>query len=120
MLFRSDGDIYYYDIFFLTWTPKHEKEDLLTAHGSFLFLVCQNTMEDSLMDPCIILLLEYGNKFIFTFIDLHILTITMQCIAPQEGKIFTFLHDQRWAKLYDGGSHILCGLGKKISHYMYV
>ena len=51
-----DRDIYHYDIFFLTWIPKQGKDDLLAAHGSFLFIVCQNTMEDSLMDPCTILL----------------------------------------------------------------
>ena len=45
-----DGDIYHYGIFFLTWTSKHEKDDLLEAHGSFLFIACQNTLEDPLMD----------------------------------------------------------------------
>ena len=66
-----------------------------------------------------------GEKFTFESIDflaqyLQPLNTSMQCIAPQEGKIFILLQEQSWAKPYGGGSHILCGLGKKISHYIYV
>ena len=66
-----------------------------------------------------------GEKFVFAFIDcliqyLHTLTISMQCIAPQEGKLFIWLHGQFWAKLYDGDNHLLCGLGQELYHFMYV
>ena len=46
-------------------------------------------------------------------------TIHIQCIAPQEGRLFIELHGQHWAKLYDGDSHILYGLGK-VFPFMYV
>ena len=65
-----DGDIYYGDMFFLTWASKHEKEDLHAAHSSFLFMdAYQTTMEDSFMDPCVILLPAYGKNFFFPIID---------------------------------------------------
>ena len=115
-----DRDIYHYDIFFLTWISKHVEDYFLAAHGSFFFIACQNTMEDSFIDPCIILLLAYGKNFVSTFIDFHTLTVTLQCIASQEGKLVTLLHDHYWANLYDGGSHLLCGLGKMFYHHMYV
>ena len=52
-----DGDIYYYDVLFLSWVSKHEGEGLQAALGSFLFMkVRQTTMEDPFMDPCIFLL----------------------------------------------------------------
>ena len=73
------------------------------------------------MDLCIILLPVHGKKFVFAFIGhltqyFHTLTISIQCIAPQEGKLLFELHGQFWAKLYDGDNHILCGLGK-VFHY---
>ena len=106
-----DGDIYYYATFFLSWIPKHEKKDLLAAHSSFLFMeACQTTMEDSFMDPYIILLLTYGKKYGFTFADLYTLTIILQCMALQVGKIFRLLHGLCCAKLYDGGRHLSHGL----------
>ena len=72
------------------------------------------------MDPRTILLPAYGEKLVYTFIDLHTLTILMQCIASQEGKLVKFLHELYWANLHDGGSHIFCGLGKMFYHQMYV
>ena len=120
-----DGDIYYCDIFFLTWISKHEKEGFHATLGSFLFMgVCQTPMEELFMDPCISLLPVHGENFFFAFIDcltqyLHTLTIYMQCIAPQEGKLFIELHGQHWAKLYDGDNHILYGLGKVFYYFMY-
>ena len=64
-----DGFIYYCDIFFLTWTPKHDKGDLHEAYGSFLFIgVCHTTMEDSFMDPVTILLSLHGKNYVFAFI----------------------------------------------------
>ena len=64
------------------------------------------------MDPYIILLSAYGKKSVFTLADLYTLTIILQCMALQEGKLIMLLHDQNWAKLCDGDSHILYGLGK--------
>ena len=119
-----DGNIYYKDMIFLTWISKHEKEDLHAAHGSFLFIgVCHTTMKDLFMDPYIIFLLVHGKNFFFAFIDyltqyLHTLTISIQCIVSQEGKLFIELHGQHWAKLYDGDSHLLYGLGK-VFYFMY-
>ena len=65
-----------------------------------------------------------GEKFFFAIIDcliqyLHALTISMQCIAPQEGKLFIWLHGQFWANLYDGDSHLLHDLGQVCCAYMY-
>ena len=54
------------------------------------------------------------------FIDLHTLTILMQCIASQEGKLVILLHEFYWANLHDGGSHLFFGLGKMFNHHMYV
>ena len=111
-----DGDIYYCDVLFFTWVSKHEEEDLHAALGSFPFMgVCQTIIEDSFMGPCIFLLPTYGESFC-----LHPLTFFWQCIAPQEGKLFIELHILHWAKLYDGDSHFLCGLGKRCFSYMYV
>ena len=117
---NDDRNIYQYGIFFLTWGSKHEKDHLLAEHGSFFFIACQHTMEDSFMDPCTILLPAYGEKFVYTSIDLHTLTILMQCIASQEGKLVTLLHKFYWANLHDGGSHLFFGLGKMFYHHMYV
>ena len=78
-----DGNIYYCDMFFLTWISKHKKEDPHAAHGSFLFMgVCQITMENLFMDPCIILLSVHGKNIVFASIDyltqyLHSLTISV-------------------------------------------
>ena len=113
-----DGNIYYIDMIFLTWISKHKKGDLPAAYDSFLF------MEGLFMDPIIILLSIHGENIDFSFIDflkhyLHTLTISIQCIAPQEGKLFIELHGQHWAKLYDGDNHILYGLGQLFS-FMYV
>ena len=72
------------------------------------------------MDPHTILLPAYGEKFVYTFIYFHNLAIIMQCNASQEGKLVTLLHDHYWADLYDGGNHLLCGLGKLFYHHMYV
>ena len=116
-----DGDIYYCDMFFLVWISKHKRKELHAAHDSFLFMgVCITPMEDLFMDPCIILLSIHGKNLVFEFIYLHILTISMQCISPQEGKFFILLHGQHWAKLYDGDIHLLCGLGQVFYHCMYV
>ena len=107
----EDGVIYYYATFFLTWIPKYEKKDLLAAPSSFLFMgACQKNMEGSFMDPYIILISAYGKKYFFTLADLYTLTIILQCMALQEGKLIRLLHGQNWAKLYDGGNHILHGL----------
>lgn len=91
---NDDRDIY--GIFFLTWVFKHKEDYLFAAHGSFFFIACQNTMKDSCMDPCTILLPAYGEKLVYTFIDLHTLTILMQCIASQEGKLVKLLHELYW------------------------
>ena len=72
------------------------------------------------MDPCTILLPAYGEGFVFTFIDLHIVAIPMQCIASQGGKLVTLLHELYWANLHDGGNHLFCGLGQMFYLYMYV
>ena len=77
-------------------------------------------MEYLFMDPIMILLLAHGKDLVATFGDLHSLTIFMHCIAPQEGKLFIELHGQHWAKLYDGDSHILYGLGQVFYPFMYV
>ena len=55
------------------------------------------------MDPCIILLPAYDKEVVYKLIDLHTLTILMQCIASQEGKLVNGLY---WANLHDGGSHL--------------
>ena len=68
------------------------------------------------MDPSIILLLAYGKSLVFSFSDFHTLIIMLQCMAPQRGKFFMFLHEKIWAKPYDGDSHLTHGLGKKIFH----
>ena len=113
-----DGNIYYRDMIFLAWISNHKKGDLHAAYVSFLFMgVCHTTMEDLFMDPCIILLPVHGGNFVFSFIDfptqyLHDITIYLQCISPQKGKLFIELHGQDRAKLCDGDSHILYGLGK--------
>ena len=54
---------------------------------------------------------EGGEDFVFACIDyltqyLHLLTISMQCLAPQEGNLFIKLWDQNWARLCDGGNHL--------------
>lgn len=72
------------------------------------------------MDPCTIFLPAYGDNFSYTFIDLHTLTILMQCIASQGGKLVILLHELYWANLHDGGNHLFCGLGKMFYHHMYV
>ena len=46
---NDDRDIH--GIFFLTWISKYEEDYLFAAQGSFFFIACQNTMEDSCMDP---------------------------------------------------------------------
>ena len=120
-----DGDIYYCNMFFLTWISKPKKKGLHATHGSFLFMgVCQNTMEDLFMDPCIILLPVHGEKFVVESIDflkkyLHALTISMQCIAPQECELSIWLHGQFWANLYDGDNHLSYDLGKVCFSYIY-
>ena len=115
-----DGDIYYCDVLFLSWVSKHEGEDLQAALGSFLFIeVYQTIMEVPFMDPYIFLLPTYGESFVFAIQNLHARTIPWQCIAPQVSKLLIFLHNQCWAKLYDGGSHLLCGLGKVCFTCMY-
>ena len=75
-------------------------------------------MKDSCMDPCTILIPEYGEKLVYTFIDLHTLTILMQCIASQEGKLVTLLHELYWANIHDGGIHLFCGHGKIFYHHL--
>ena len=60
---------------------------------------------------------EGGENFVYACIDyltqyLHLLSISMQCLVPQEGSLFLKLHDQYWARLYDGDNHISYGLGK--------
>ena len=70
------------------------------------------------MDPYIILLPVYGKKYFFTLADLYTLTIILQCMALQEGKLIRLLHGKNWANLYDGDNHILYGLGKVFS-FMY-
>ena len=77
-------------------------------------------MEDSCMDPCTIFLPAYGEEVVYTFIDLHTLTILMQCIASKEGKLVKLLQELYWANLHDGGSHLFCGLGKMFYHHFYV
>ena len=58
-------DIYYYDVLFFSWVSEHEGEDLQATLGPFLFKgVCQNTMEDPFMDPCVFLLPTYGESFV--------------------------------------------------------
>ena len=72
-----DGDIYYYDVIFLSWVSKHEGEGLQSAPGSFLFMeVCQTTMEDLFMDPCVFLLQTYGEILVCATQYLHALTIS--------------------------------------------
>ena len=123
-----DGNIYYIGMillamFFLTWIFKYKEGDLYATYGSFLFMgVCHTTMEGSFI--CIILLSTHGKKFFFASTNyltqyLDTLTIHIQCIIPQEGKLFIELHGQHWAKLYDGDNHPLYGLGKVFS-FMYV
>ena len=83
-----DGDIYYCDVFLLTWISKHKRKDLHTTHDSFLFMrVCHTTMESLFMDPIILLLSVHGKNIEFAFIDFltqyfHSLTISIQCISP--------------------------------------
>ena len=78
-----DGDIYYYDMIFLTWISKHKNKYLHTAHSSFLFMeICHTIMEGSLMDLTINLLLVDGKNCVFALIDylthyLHSLTISI-------------------------------------------
>ena len=120
-----DGDICYQGVIFLTWVSKHKKEDLHAAHGTFLFIgVCPTTMENLFMDPYIILLLAHGKNFTLTYMDyltqyLCVLTIPIQCIAPQEGKLLFGLHGHILAKYCDGDNHLLCSLGKMF-HYSFM
>ena len=113
-----DGNIYYIDMIFLTWISKHKKEDLHLRYGSFLFIgVCHTIMEDLFMDPIIILLSLHGKNYVFAFIDcptqyLHALTIYLQCIAPQRGKLFFGLHAPFLANYYDGDIHLLYEFGQ--------
>ena len=72
------------------------------------------------MDPIIILLLLHGKDLVVAFSDLHTLTISMQCITPQEGKLFIELHDQQWARMYDGDNHLLYVHGQVLYYFMYV
>ena len=61
-----DGDIYYYDMFFLNYISKHKEKYPHAAHGSFLFMgVCHTTMEGLFMYLCIILLPVHGKKLGF-------------------------------------------------------
>jgi len=115
---NDDRDIY--GIFFLTWVFKHKEDYLFAAHGSFFFIACQNTMKDSCMEPCTILLLAYGEKLIYTFIDFHTLTILMQCFSSQEGKLVKLPHELYWDNLHDGHSHLFCSLGQMFYHHIYV
>ena len=104
------------DVFFFSWISKHGEEDLHAELGPFLFMgVCQTIIEDSFTSPCIFLLPTYGEIFF-----LYPLTISWQCIVPQEGKLFIELHELHWAKLHDGDSHLLCGLGKRCFPYMWI
>ena len=70
------------------------------------------------MEPYIILLPVYGNKYVLTLADLYTLTIILQCMALQEGKIIKLLHGQNWANLYDGDKHLLYGLGQ-VFYFIY-
>ena len=70
------------------------------------------------MEPYIILLPVYGKKYVFTLADLYTLTIILQCMALQEGKLIRLLHGQNWANLYDGDNHPLHGLGQ-VFYFMY-
>ena len=80
---------------------------------------------DLFMYSCITLLLAHGENFVFESIDyvtqyFHLLTIVIQCISPQEGKLFIELHDQQWARMYDGDNHLLYSHGKVLYYFMYV
>ena len=60
----------------------------------------------------------------FAFIDyltqyLHSLTISIQCIAPQEGKPLFGLHGQFSANIYDEDSHTLYGFGQVLYYFLY-
>ena len=77
-------------------------------------------MENLFMDPIMILLLAHVKDLIIAFSDLHTLTTSMHCISPQEGKLFSELHGQHWAKLYDGDNHLLYGHGKGLYYFIYV
>ena len=109
---------------FLTWISKYKEGDLHAAYGSFLFMgMCHTTMEESYIYICIILLSTHGKNIIFASMDyltkyLDSLTIHIQCIAPQKGKLFIELHGQHWARWYDGDNHILYGL-RQVLNFMY-
>ena len=120
-----DGDIYYCDMIFLTWISKHKKKDLYAVHGSFLFMgVCHTTMEDLFMGPIIIFLSLHGKNFFFEFIDFptqyfHALTISLQWISPQKGKLFFRLHGTFLANYYDGDSHIFYEFRQVFCYFLY-
>ena len=79
---------------------------------------------DLFMDSCITLPSVYGETIVFAFIDyltqyLHLLTIIIQCIYPQEGKFIVDPHKQNFANYYDGDSHPFYNHGQVFDYLLY-
>lgn len=108
-----DGLIGCCGILSLTWVSKNKKEDYHGVCDSLLFgLICHTTMEDSSMDLVTILLPSHVKNFVFALIDcsslyLYTLTMSLQCISLQRGKLSFGLHGPSLASYYDGDSHLM-------------
>ena len=100
---------------------EHVKEQSLAWARAFLHELTALSFGRRItcIDPYIISLPAYGKILVCTFADLHTLIIMMQCRVFQRGRFFMLLHEQNWAKLCDGDSHILYGLGQVLPS-MYV
>lgn len=67
---------------------------------------------------------KHGKSCVFVLIDhlkkyLHSLSIYIQCIAPQEGKLIFELHGASKTNISDGDSHFLYGFGQVLCYYLY-
>ena len=99
------------------------------SKGSMHPFILKTTMrifswEGSSMDLTFNLLTMHGKKCIFVLICnftkyLHSLTIYVQCISPQEGKIIFWFHGHSRTNIYDGDSPYLHGFGKMWCYYCY-
>ena len=120
-----DGLIGCYGMLSLTWMSKHKKEDFHGACDSLLFrLICHTTMEDSSMDIFTILLPSHGKNFVVALIDcsplnLYTLTMSLQCIALQRGKVLFRLHGLFLASYYDGEKHLMYDPGQVYGCFLY-